>query len=125
VGGALLAFLGPLATEVLFGAPVRATAATCMFYGVSFLFISASSPLMRNLLIPFGGQRLILVWTAISAVLGLGVMIAAGVNQWTDGIAFGMALSEALLFAAVFVPGMKRLRNFPESAGEPVHAAGS
>lgn len=122
VGGMLLAFLGPLATEILFGAPVRASAATCMFYGVSFLFISASSPFMRNLLIPYGGQRLILVWTAVSAVLGLGVMIAAGVNQWTDGIAFGMALSEAVLFTAVFGPGMKRFRNLPRYAGVSVPA---
>jgi len=125
VGGALLATLGPLATEILFGAQVRASAATCIFYGLSFLFISASSPLMRNLLIPFGGQRLILVWTALSALLGLAVMLAAGANQWTDGIAFGMALSEALLFAAVLGPGLKRLHDLPSNAGESAHARNS
>jgi hypothetical protein len=122
VGGALLATLGPLATEILFGAQVRASPSTCFFYGLAFTFISASSPFMRNLLIPFGGQRLILAWTAVSAVLGLGVMIAAGTNQWTDGIALGMALSEGLLFAAVLGPGLKRLHNLPSAASESVHA---
>ncbi|MCU1522871.1 MAG: polysaccharide biosynthesis protein [Arthrobacter sp.] len=125
VGGALLATLGPLATEILFGAQVRASAATCLFYGLSFLFISASSPFMRNLLIPFGGQRLILAWTALSALLGLGVMLVAGANQWTDGIAFGMALSEAVLFAAVLGPGLKRLHNLPSAAGETLRAGSS
>ena len=125
VGGALLATLGPLATEILFGAQVRASPSTCLFYGLAFTFISASSPFMRNLLIPFGGQRLILGWTAVSAVLGLGVMVAAGASQWTDGIAFGMALSEAVLFAAVLGPGLKRLHNLPNAAGESVHAGNS
>jgi len=111
VGGSLLALVGPLATEILFGAPVRATGSTCLFYGLSFLFISASSPFIRNLLIPFGGHKLILAWTALSAVVGLGMMIAAGIQGWAGGIALGMAVSEALLFVAMLIPGLKRLDN--------------
>ena len=111
VGAAFLALLGPLTTEILYGAPVKAAAGTCLFFGISFLFISASSPFMRNLLIPFGGQRLILVWTLISAVFGLGWMIFAGFHRWTDGIAMGMALSEGILFLGVLWPGLRRLRD--------------
>lgn len=110
-GAAFLALLGPLATEILYGAPVRASTGTCLFFGISFLFISASSPFMRNLLIPFGGQRLILVWTVVSAVFGLSWMVFAGYSGWTDGIAMGMAISEGILFLAVLWPGLRRLRN--------------
>ena len=111
VGGGLLALLGPWATEILFGAPVRATQLTCLFYGLAFFFISAASPFTRNLLIPFGGERLILVWTAVSAVLGVGTMVAAGTGNWAEGIAQGMACSEALLFVALVLPGLRRLNN--------------
>lgn len=109
-GAVFLALFGPLATEILYGAPVKAAQGTCLFFGISFLFISASSPFMRNLLIPFGGQRLILVWTLISAVFGLTWMISAGIHEWTDGIAMGMAISEAVLFLGVLFPGLRRLR---------------
>ncbi len=111
VGGGLLAALGPLATEILFGAPVRATQLTCLFYGLAFFFISAASPFIRNLLVPFGGEKLILAWTAVSAVLGLATMVAAGTSKWADGIALGMACSEAVLFAALFLPALRRLNN--------------
>lgn len=111
IGGALLALLGPWATEILFGPPVRATQLTCLFYGLAFFFISAASPFTRNLLIPFGGEKLILVWTAVSAVLGVGTMVAAGTGNWVEGIAMGMAGSEALLFAALILPGLRRLNN--------------
>ncbi|MET3718305.1 MULTISPECIES: polysaccharide biosynthesis protein [unclassified Arthrobacter] len=114
VGGGLLALLGPTATEILFGSPVKATQLTCLFYGLAFFFISAASPFSRNLLIPFGGEKLILAWTAVSAVLGLATMIAAGMSNWADGIALGMACSEAVLFAGLILPALRRLRNLDD-----------
>ncbi|SDT42917.1 Membrane protein involved in the export of O-antigen and teichoic acid [Pseudarthrobacter equi] len=109
-GAAFLAILGPLATEIILGSVNKAGQATCALYGLSFLFISASTPFIRNLLLPQGRQRLILVWTLISAVIGITLMFLAASRGWADGIALAMALSEAILFLGLLVPGLRLLK---------------
>jgi PST family polysaccharide transporter len=109
-GAAFLAILGPLATEIIMGSVNKAGQLTCALYGLSFLFISASTPFIRNLLLPQGRQRLILVWTLISAVIGIALMVLAATRGWADGIALAMALSEAILFLGLLVPGLRLLR---------------
>ncbi|ACL40384.1 polysaccharide biosynthesis protein [Pseudarthrobacter chlorophenolicus A6] len=106
-GAAFLTLLGPLATTLIFGADKSASMATCAFYGLSFLFISASTPFIRNLLLPQGRQRLILVWTLISAIVGVTLMFVAATRGWADGIALSMALSEAILFLGLLIPGLR------------------
>lgn len=106
-GAALLTFLGPLATSLIFGADKSAGMATCASYGLSFLFISASTPFIRNLLLPQGRQRLILAWTLISAIVGVTLMFVAATRGWVDGIALSMALSEAILFLGLLIPGLR------------------
>jgi len=127
VGGGAFAALGPWVTGLLFGGGVAATREVCVAYGISFLFISASSPLIRNLLIPAGRTRLVLGWTAGSAVVGLTLMVAAARTDWVAGVAFGMALSEAALFVGLFVPALRVLRleaaDAPGASGTDVEAA--
>lgn len=105
-GGLFLTLLGPFISEILFGTAVRAPFLTCLFFGVSFLFISASSPFIRNILIPAGRQRFVLSWTFISAVIGVSSMIMAGLAEWSPGIALGMAVSEMVLFFATLIAGI-------------------
>jgi len=112
-GAAIFAALGPWVTGLLFGGGVAATREVCVAYGLSFLFISASSPLIRNLLIPAGRTRLVLGWTATSAVVGLATMVAAARADWAAGVAFGMALSEAALFVGLLAPALRVLRDEP------------
>lgn len=109
VGAVLFAALGPWATGLLFGADLAAPRDVCVYYGVAFLFLSASSPAIRNLLLPAGRVRLVLAWTLASAVVGVGFMVAAGAGGWTVGIALGMAASEALLFLGLLVPALRAL----------------
>lgn len=109
-GAAFLAVLGPLATEIILGSVNKASQATCVFYGLSFLFISASTPFIRNLLLPQGRQRLILAWTVISAGVGVTLMFVAATQGWADGIALAMALSEAVLFVGLLLPGLRALK---------------
>ncbi|MEO5316149.1 polysaccharide biosynthesis protein [Pseudarthrobacter sp. CC12] len=109
-GAAFLTALGPLASEILFGSVNKAAQATCVFYGTSFFFISASSPFIRNLLLPRGRQRLILVWTIISAVIGVSMMLWTATAGWIDGVAMSMATSEALLFFGLLLPALRTLR---------------
>jgi PST family polysaccharide transporter len=107
VGGLLFAALGPWATGFVFGADVAAPRDVCVWYGVAFLFLSLSTPPIRNLLIPSGRVRLVLGWTLGSAVVGLVLMVGAAVAGWSAGVAAGMALSEAVLLAGLLGPALR------------------
>ncbi|MES2169370.1 MAG: polysaccharide biosynthesis protein [Actinomycetota bacterium] len=103
--------LGPLASLILFAGRAQATTLLCLYYGVAFLFLSASTPLIRNLLIPAARQALILRWTTISAIIGVAAMLAAGISGHPTLIPLGMAASEAILCAALLGPALRCLRS--------------
>lgn len=107
-GGALMA-LGPWASGLLFGQSVATSFPIAIWYGVAFIFICASTPFLRNLLIPNDGQRLVLVATGVSAVVGLGIMFFGGFNNHAATISAGMAISEALILGIAFVPALRTL----------------
>lgn len=114
LGAAVLTAAGPLASSILFAGKVQATTQLCFYYGLAFLFLSASTPLIRNLLIPAGQQKLVLRWTLASAAFGVALMLWSGYQSNAPGIALGMAVSEALLFAALLRPGLKLLNKEEE-----------
>jgi PST family polysaccharide transporter len=103
----VLTVAGPFVSSLLFACKAQATTELCFYYGLAFLFLSASTPFIRNLLIPAGQQHLVLLWTMVSALLGVAAMIWAGMAGNAPGIALGMALSEAVLFVALLIPGFK------------------
>lgn len=113
VGGALFAALGPWATGLVFGAAVAAPRDVCVWYGLAFLFLSASTPPIRNLLVPAGRIRLVLGWTVGSAAIGLALMVAAALAGWSAGVAAGMAISEAVLLAGLLGPALHAARTAP------------
>lgn len=106
-GGAFLGLFGPWVSGVMFGEAVRADTLTCVYYGISFFFLSASTPLIRNILIPSRRQKSVLLWTGISAVTGILLMIVAGTMSNVPAVALGMAVSEALLFVGLLVPAVR------------------
>jgi O-antigen/teichoic acid export membrane protein len=108
-GGLFLALFGPWVSGVMFGEAVRADTLTCSFYGLSFFFLSASTPLIRNLLVPARRQRTVLLWTAISAAAGVLFMVVAGLSSNVPAVALGMAISEALLFLGLLAPAARAL----------------
>ena len=111
VGGLLFAALGPWATGFVFGPDVAAPRDVCVWYGVAFLFLSVSTPPIRNLLVPAGRVRLVLGWTLGSAAVGLVLMIGAAVAGWSAGVAAGMAVSEAVLLAGLLGPALRESRS--------------
>jgi O-antigen/teichoic acid export membrane protein len=88
---------------------LRADTLTSFFYGLSFFFLSASTPFIRNVLIPAGRQRTVLIWTALSAVCGIVLMVSAGLSGNVSGVALGMAVSEAVLLAGLLLPALALL----------------
>lgn len=122
-GGIFLTLFGPWVSGVMFGEAVRADTLTCLFYGVSFFFISSSTPLIRNVLIPAQRQKSVLMWTAVSAVVGVLLMVAAGLAANVPGIALGMAVSEALLFLGLLRPSLRILPAGARGRGRKVGSA--
>lgn len=108
-GAAILTILGPAVSGILFAGQIQATTLVCFYYGIAFAFLSASTPFIRNLLIPAGEKALILRWTLVSAVVGVAAMLAAGLSGNASGVALGMALSEVLLFLTLLAPAMRVL----------------
>ena len=98
-------------TGFVFGPDVAAPRDVCVWYGVAFLFLSVSTPPIRNLLVPAGRVRLVLGWTLGSAVVGLVLMLGAAVAGWSAGVAAGMAVSEAVLLAGLLGPALRESRS--------------
>lgn len=123
LGGLGLALLGPWASSLMFGDAVKADFLTSTYYGLSFFFLSASTPLIRNLLIPARRQKTVLLWTAISAVVGLCLMTLAGVYSNVPGVALGMAVSEMLLFFGLLAPVAKLLQSMAPATPRSVRSS--
>ncbi|WP_186760168.1 polysaccharide biosynthesis protein [Arthrobacter alpinus] len=111
VGAGILTIFGPPVSRILFAGQIQASMELCFYYGVAFAFLSASTPFIRNLLVPAGQRALILRWTLISAVFGVATMLISGFSGHVLGIAIGMALSEVLLFFTLLFPAMRVLNH--------------
>ena len=110
VGGGFIAFLGPPTTEVLFGRDVAASSPECIAFGLAFLFLSLTTPLARNILVPGGRNRLALIAVTLGAMIGIPMMVILGTLQGIDGVGFGLAASQGLVFLVSVLPAIKSLR---------------
>lgn len=110
-GAAFLIALGPWLTELLFGSAVIATPAASLFFGLSFFFICIASPLQRNLLIPARRTKLVLISTLIAALVGVSIMLLAGVADSADSVALGLALSEGLMVTILVGPAIATIKS--------------
>ncbi|MDY0908993.1 polysaccharide biosynthesis protein [Microbacterium sp. CFBP9034] len=109
VGGAALALLGPWATGLLFGEAVAAEPVPCLLFGVAFFFLSATTPLIRNVLIPAQRYRYVFIATLAAAAVGIVTMITGSSLGSPSIVALGVAASEATSFAVLVGPGIGML----------------
>ncbi|WP_284983706.1 hypothetical protein [Arthrobacter sp. efr-133-TYG-118] len=109
VGMVGLGILGEFATALLFGSEVRANVSTMWCYGGAFLAVSFSTPLIRNILIPAGKTRFVLVGTAVGAVVGVVVMMLLGRAWGSSGVALGFMLSEIVMVLTILPSAMRQL----------------
>ena len=87
--------------RVLFGENVAPDAWASVGYGLAFLFVSVSTPLIRNVLVPAKETRIVLRATLVSGMLGVPAMLAGGYNLGLGSIPFGLALSEAVTLLSI------------------------
>lgn len=112
LGGLLIILAGPGFTSLLFGSDVGADLFSCLGFGLSFFFLSCSSPLTRNLLIPGGKSNITLRATATGAITGIPLMFVLFQFFGVPGIGLGLACSEAAVFLMLLPAALQQLRSF-------------
>lgn len=110
LGGLALALLGPWATGLLFGAAVAAQPVPSALFGVAFFFLSTTTPLIRNILIPSHHYRVVFGATVAAAAVGLLTMLAGSAAGSAAIISLGVAASEATAFVVLVLPARRALR---------------
>jgi PST family polysaccharide transporter len=103
-GAVGLALLGPWCTPQF-----------CVGYAVAFFFVSAGTPLVRNVLVPRASTRLVLISDVVGLLCGAGAGVALVVGLGAVGIPWALAVAEgtSLLGYVVSVIATRR----PRSAG--------
>ena len=114
LGGVAIAVLGPWATGVLFGASVAAAPIPSALFGIAFFFLSTTTPLIRNILIPGQRYRLVFIATVAAAVAGIAVMITGSALGSAGLVALGVAASEATAFFVLVIPAARALAHVRE-----------
>jgi len=109
--------MGPAVTELMFGAGAHASAPASWGYGVAFLAVSWSTPLMRLLLAPIGSSALVSS-TWLMFVVGGASVVGFGAIWGSAGVAWGIAAGYCVALVAM-LSASRRLRC--RSAAEPSH----
>lgn len=119
LGAASIAMLAPWATTILFGPEVAAQPLPSALFGVAFFFLSTTTPLIRNILIPAQRYRLVFGATIAAAVVGLAAMLFGSASGSAVIVSLGVAASEAVSFAVLVVPALRELARVNEIAPPP------
>ncbi|PVW06088.1 hypothetical protein DEA06_00605 [Microbacterium sp. Gd 4-13] len=106
-GLAGLIVLGIPLSRLLFGAELEAQLPSLVWLGISFFAVAASTPLIRNVLMPARREKAVLAITLASAVLGLAAMVLASVVWGPPGVAAGLAVSELFTLIACGIAARK------------------
>ncbi len=106
-GGSAIALLGPWLTGVLFGQDVAAKPLPSLLFGVAFFFLSTTTPLIRNILIPAQAYRTVFAATIAAAAVGITTMVVGSLLGSASIVALGVAVSEATTFVVLVVPARR------------------
>lgn len=94
IGAAGLALMGAPFSAWFFGGAVATTPVTMLWLALAFFFVSSSTPLIRNVLMPARQERAVLGATVTGGLLGITTMVISSRFQAPGGVAIGLAASE-------------------------------
>jgi PST family polysaccharide transporter len=120
VGGLGIALLGPLLTGIVFGTAVAAAPIPSLLYGVAFFFLSSTTPLIRNILIPAQRYRTVFMATIASAVVGISTMVLGSALGSAGLVALGVAAAEATSFVVLIRPARRTYPSVIAAAQTPL-----
>lgn len=110
IGFSVLVFAGEWLTRLFLGAAVAPPSEVFPAYGLAYLVISFTTPLIRNILVPAGRDKTVMHAIVISACIGLPAMVLGGLLWGLVGIAAGLALSELIVLSVVSTAAFHVLR---------------
>lgn len=99
-GLAAASILGPGVGTILFGPAVAPSHQMAAFYGLAFLFVAMSTPIIRNSMLPAEQTASVLAVTSVASIVGISGMIIFGSSNATY-VALCLAASEGLTFLGV------------------------
>ncbi|MDQ1075612.1 lipopolysaccharide biosynthesis protein [Microbacterium sp. SORGH_AS_0969] len=110
VGAVGLVLLGPWASGVLFGERLAGSRETFIGFALAFFFVCVGTPLVRNVLVPLGRTRRVVVCDLVGLACGaiVGAPLVAGLQ--VPGIPMALAVVEgvAVLGYAISVVAARR-----------------
>lgn len=110
IGLLVLVLLGPWLTAAFLGEAVAPPASMFPAYGVTYLIISLTTPLIRNVLVPAGRNRVVLLAIVASASVGLPAMFVLGATLGATAIVWGLAVSEVVVLTVVGIAATREIR---------------
>lgn len=109
VGLLVLVVLGPWLTAAFLGSEVAPPASMFPAYGVTYLIISLTTPLIRNVLVPANRNRIVLLAIVSSASVGLPVMLLLGATLGATAVVWGLAASEVIVLTIVGIAATQEI----------------
>lgn len=111
-----MGLLGPEVTALMFGAGAEASVFSSWGYGVAFLAVSCSTPLMRLVLAPAGSDAVV---NSTWIMIAVGAISVVGLGLWWGdaGVAWGIAAGYGAALLAMILPA-QRLRTVQATAEE-------
>lgn len=96
LGMVVLGLAGPPVSALLFGQPAAAPLGVCFALGAAFALFSLRTSMTRHVLFPAGEQHAVMRATVTATVIGIPLMIGAGLLVGPLGVAVGLAVTEAI-----------------------------
>lgn len=109
IGGVLLFLFGPIVTTIVLGADVAASHPVFAGYAFTFAIIALTTPLVRNVLVPAGRNRIVLIAIGCAAAVGLPLMIGLA-PLGAAAVVASLAASEVVVLSVVGTTSIVILR---------------
>ncbi len=95
-GAVALIAAGPLATRLLFGEHLAAPLPLFVGYAAAFFFVSSGTPIVRNILVPQGRTRVVVVCDTIGLACGGAAAVPMIAGFGVPGIPLALAVAEGV-----------------------------
>lgn len=118
-GGTAMALLGVPVSVLLFGEAVAASGQVMACYGIAFAAVCISTPYIRNVLVPQGNSRLVLVATLGGVLCGVATLFVLPGLLGLLGVALSLAVSDLVTMTLIICMAWKTNKVTRSSCSEP------
>lgn len=106
-GGLAMALLGVPVSVLLFGEALAASGQVMACYGIAFAAVCISTPYIRNVLVPQGNSRLVLVATLGGVLCGIATLFVLPNLLGLLGVALSLAVSDLVTMTLIICMACK------------------